>query len=364
MAEALATQASGQAGDLSLDSIACPPALKGQLAAALEGNPLPLLLVGEAGSGKRYIARRLAAALLCHDPQPQKGACGNCPSCRMMASGNHLDLVQLAPPPDKTSIAVASVRSQVAASLHIYPQVSQNRVYLISAAKQDSLNEQGQNALLKPMEDHPDFVRFILLTEDDGRLLPTIVSRSRMIRLGRRDEDQIRAILEEAGVESQAADLALPYADGLPGQALAMAADPDFRLLRDQVYQLFSQLPQASRTDCLTGGLEFFKDHKEGTSLILRILESFLRDLLLLQKGIAPDRLINKDLTKALEKLIKQVPQADPARAAGLVRQTVQALASNANYDHSLARLLLGLRATLGGQPIPPGLFRQEEGFL
>ncbi|NLA81822.1 MAG: hypothetical protein GX849_03200 [Clostridiaceae bacterium] len=364
MSEKLASPSSGQAKDLSLDSIACPPALKAQLAASLEGKGLPLLLVGEEGAGKSYVALRLAAAMPCHDRQPQKGACGLCPSCRMLESGDHLDLVQLEPAPDKTSIAVASVRSQVAASLQIYPQLSPLRVYLISAAKQDSLNEQGQNALLKPMEEHPDFVRFILLTEDDSRLLPTIVSRSHMIRLGRRDDQDIRTILAEAGIGGQLAELAISYADGLPGQALAMAADESFSQLRDQVFDLVTRLPRASRTDCLTKDLDVFRAHKGEIGLIFRILESLLRDLLLLQQGLPPTRLVNKDLAGSLVALLEGQPEADPARAAGLIRQTAQALSAHVNYDHALARLLLGLRAHLGGQVLSSELFRQEAGFL
>lgn len=358
------TDLSGPAGGLSLDTIACPPSLKDQLLAALFGNRLPLLLVGEEGAGKRYIGYRLAAALLCLDPQADRGACGTCPSCRMLMAGSHHDLVVLEPEAGKASIAVAQVRSQVASGLHTYPQVSRNRVYLISAAKAETLNEQGQNALLKPLEDHPDFVRFILMAEDDHRLLPTIVSRSHMVRLGRREEGQIRTILDQAGIGGPEGELAVAYADGLPGQALAIGADPDFRDLRDQVYQILTRLPRADRAACLTRDLDFFKDHKDQRARIFRILESFLRDLLLLQRGLGDDKLINKDQARGLEDLIRAWPETDPARAAALVRQTAEALTVHANYDHSLARLLLGLRAFLAGEPVSPLLYRLEPGLM
>jgi hypothetical protein len=214
------------------------------------------------------------------------------------------------------------------------------------------------------MEEHPDFVRFILLTEDDSRLLPTIVSRSHMIRLGRRDDQDIRTILAEAGIGGQLAELAISYADGLPGQALAMAADESFSQLRDQVFDLVTRLPRASRTDCLTKDLDVFRAHKGEIGLIFRILESLLRDLLLLQQGLPPTRLVNKDLAGSLVALLEGQPEADPARAAGLIRQTAQALSAHVNYDHALARLLLGLRAHLGGQVLSSELFRQEAGFL
>lgn len=324
---------------------------------------MPLLLVGEEGSGKHFIASRLAAAILCDQADPFAGACGHCASCRMLRSGSHLDLIEIVPTDDKSSVPVASVRSLVAATLQIYPQVSRNRVYIIEALKADTLNEQGQNALLKPLEEHPAFVRFIILTEDADRLLPTIRSRSRMIRAGRRTPDQIRRILEETGCGDQTAGLALRYADGLPGQALAMARDASFRLLRDQAFALFSRLPQSSRTDCLTGGLDFFKQERKQLTVLLRVVESFLRDMMLLQNKLDPAGLVNPDLADALAALCRQAPATDPARAAELVRQTAGALAANANFDHTVARMVLGLRAFLGGHPVPREVFRPRESF-
>ena len=348
---------------LSFHAIACSGEFKEQLAHSVWEDKTPLLLAGEEGSGKHFIARRLAAAILCHQPDRSEGACGQCASCRMLQTGSHLDLVEIAPPDDKSSIPVASVRSQVAGTLQIYPQLSPNRVYVIEALKADTLNEQGQNALLKPLEEHPGFVRFIILREEADRLLSTIRSRSRMIRIGRRSPDQIRRILEETGRDDQTAGLALRYADGLPGQALAMAQDANFRLLRDKAFTLFSGLPRSTRTDCLTAGLAFFKEERKELTLLLRVFESFLRDLLLLQNGVDPAGLVNVDLADDLGGIRRQAAGADPARAAELVRQTAGALASNANFDHTVARMLLGLRAFMGGHPVPEQVFRTKESF-
>ncbi|HPX93429.1 MAG TPA: hypothetical protein PK646_03835 [Bacillota bacterium] len=349
---------------LSFDTIACSSQLREQLARLAGGSRIPILLTGEEGSGKHYIARRLAAAILCDQPHPSGGACGHCASCRMLRSGSHLDLIELSPPDDKSSIPVASIRSQVAGTLQIYPQISRNRVYWVEALKADTLNEQGQNALLKPLEEHPDFARFIILAEDVDRLLPTIRSRSSVVRIGRRSREEIRRILEESGSGERAAGLALRFADGLPGQALAMARDETFRSLRDQTFSLFSLLPRASRTYCLTEGLAFFKENRGEFNIRLRLMESFLRDLLLLQNKMDQEGLVNLDLADALEAMYRQAPAADPAKAAELVRQTARALASNANFDHTLARMLLGLRAFLGGHPVPANVFRARDGFL
>ena len=327
--------------------------------AALTGR-VPLLLVGEEGAGKHYWPAS-GRGYLCDRPDPVRGSCGPCPSCRTLRAGAHLDLIEIKPPDDKASIPVADIRTRVSAGLSIFPQISRKRVYLIDARKADTLNEQGQNALLKPLEDHPDFIRFILLTEDPDHLLPTIRSRSAMIRLGRRSREAIRSILEEEGRD--VADLAMNEADGLPGQALVLAVDDAFRILRDGAFQVFEQLPDASRTYCLTGGLAFFKEERGRMTTLLRVIESLLRDLLLLQTQAGRGSLVNVDLAPRLEAMAARTPGADPGQAAALVRQTARALAANANFDHTVARMLLGLRACLAGLETE-GLFRLREGSL
>jgi len=359
---------------LSLRSIAGAEDLIDPLRQSITGNPAPVLLVGEEGSGKHYAARRLAAALLCDEPDERDGACGQCASCRLLAGGAHYDLIEIEPTADKKTIAVAAVREQVTGTLSLFPQLSRRRVYIISAVKAATLNEQGQNALLKPLEEHPDFVRFIILTEDAERLLPTIRSRSRVIHMGRRSDENIREILEQSGeMDRQAMDLAIRYADGLPGQALAIVGDMAFRELRARVFDYFVRLPRESRTFAFTEGMKLLQDNSSassGTKLqkhermriteVLRLLESFLRDLLLLKQSIPRGRLVNTDFAEQLESMLAAYPLADPLHAALLVQQTSRALSANAIFEHTVARLMGGLRHYLSGQPVSPHIYLHE----
>ncbi len=360
---------------LSLRSIVCAEELLDVLRQSIVGNPTPIMLIGEEGSGKHYIAMRLAAALLCDEPDDKDGACGSCPSCRSLAQGEHFDLIELKPEEGKKTIAVANVREQVGSTLHIFPQLSRRRVYIIFAIKDDTLNEQGQNALLKPLEEHPEFVRFILLTEDPERLLPTIRSRSRMIHLGRRSDQDMRAILEHNGeTDSASVELAVLYAEGLPGQALAIAGDKDFQELRRETFDFFLSLFHESRVFALTGWQRLLQNRDEkikaGTKLqkherirmndVLRLLESFSRDLLILKEKIPQGKLVNSDLEKSLSAVLEKYPATDPLRAALLIQQTSRALSANVLFDHAVARLMLGLRHYLSGQAVPNHVYLHE----
>ncbi|MDR1821710.1 MAG: hypothetical protein LBQ91_04645 [Oscillospiraceae bacterium] len=116
----------------------------------------------------------LAAGFLCAD-----GGCGDCYDCRRARAGTHPDLKIISVPEGKAEIPVDSVREMIRDASE-YPAVSRASVFLVKDA--DCLNPSAQNALLKIIEEPPEYCRFILQTESPGRLLPTVRSRCAMLR--------------------------------------------------------------------------------------------------------------------------------------------------------------------------------------
>ena len=142
--------------------------------------PHALLVTGAMGTGKTLASRALAQALLCEGPQPAS-ACGACTPCRKVAQDQHPDLLLLTVPEDKTEIPVEHVR-ELQSHLQLHALEGRARVALVDPA--DALNEQGQNALLKTLEE-PGTNTFLLLpTSQPEALLPTV--RSRVGRLALR----------------------------------------------------------------------------------------------------------------------------------------------------------------------------------
>ena len=331
-----------------LSALAINGRLRQKLAQIVAAKSYPLLITGEEGAGKHTIAKCLAVSFLCDSPEVDGSACGVCPSCRMLSAGGHLDLTVLDPGPSGRT-KVDEVRSEIAARLLEAPRISKNKVFIISAEKADTLSEACQNALLKPLEEHADFVRFILFSEDADRLLPTIRSRVQTLRLGQRDPEAIEQILNEAGVEESATkSFALDCSDGLPGLALTLAQDEKYQQLYDESLHLFKAFPQKNRSYFLTEGLDFFKANKENTSMIIRLLQSFLRELSL--------HLLTDEGTKTgsggaafSEKEIAEWSQLeiDFEGLLLLLSETNKALSSNTNYDHTISRLLLQMRGMI-----------------
>ena len=149
------------------------------------------LLTGPEGSGRHTLARILCAAMQC--TAPGERPCGVCPQCRKVLDGAHPDLC-IVDDPEKKTIPVKLVRD-ACTDLYIRPNEGQRKIYLFPRAQ--DLNQQGQNVLLKSIEEPPPYGTFLLLAEHAEQLLPTIRSRCVELRLSPLPEAVLLPALRE-----------------------------------------------------------------------------------------------------------------------------------------------------------------------
>ena len=131
------------------------------------------LLHGPAGIGKRALAERLMASLLCQRPTAQD-ACGECKSCLLLKAGSHPDNYILEPEEADKAIKVDQVRDLVSFVVQT-AQMGGRKVVLIEPV--ESMNVNAANALLKSLEEPSGDTVLLLVSHQTSRLLPTIKSR-------------------------------------------------------------------------------------------------------------------------------------------------------------------------------------------
>lgn len=131
------------------------------------------LLHGRAGIGKRALAERLMASLLCKQPEGLE-ACGHCKSCSLLAAGSHPDNYILEPEEADKAIKVDQVRDLVSFVVQT-AQLGGRKVVLVEPV--ESMNINAANALLKSLEEPSGNTILLLVSHQSSRLLPTIRSR-------------------------------------------------------------------------------------------------------------------------------------------------------------------------------------------
>ncbi|MFP4250297.1 MAG: DNA polymerase III subunit gamma/tau, partial [Armatimonadota bacterium] len=128
------------------------------------------LFAGPRGTGKTSTARVLAKAMCC-EAGPTPDPCCECPMCQAVASGNAMDLIEIDAASNRGIDDIRELRERVGYA----PTQARIKFYILDEAHM--LTPAAANALLKTLEEPPDFVHFVLATTELHNILPTIRSR-------------------------------------------------------------------------------------------------------------------------------------------------------------------------------------------
>ena len=174
--------------------------LKQNLRSSLEKKHIShfYLISGPEGSGKHTLAKLLAEAILC---EGSVKPCGSCVHCRKMRSGNHPDFITVEDPEHK-NVAVKIVR-QTREDVFIRPNESAYKIYLFP----QELGVEGQNALLKILEEPPPYGVFLLLSDNPEKLLTTVRSRCTELKLQPLPQELLHRQLTEEFPDASAEDI-------------------------------------------------------------------------------------------------------------------------------------------------------------
>lgn len=250
------------------------PALTGRLFADFSAGHFvhAYLFVGPSGTGKRSIADICARALNCTgDGKP----CDVCPACTRALAGSHPDIVRLSKP---GQILVDDVRGLIQ-QVSVRPFEGGMHAFIIERA--DQMTPQAQNALLKTLENPPDSAVFFLLAESAAPLLPTVLSRCRIMRFHEIDPESCARALMARGIEAERARLLAKLSAGSVGKALELNEREDYWPLRERVQRALECLKEPASVSAATAALI---GDKEDAREVLDIMELIAREWMLAQE--------------------------------------------------------------------------------
>jgi len=313
----------------------------GQLRAAIAQGRLPhaLVLAGPRGAGKYTLALMLAQAANCLQPQETNGLpdfCGSCRNCTRIAESmpletrveeaiaareelrevdkketrilvqTHPDVLVVPPDPPQLLIKLGQVRT-VIREIYRIPSDARRAFYIFTSA---AFMKEAANSLLKVLEEPPPHATIVLLAENPGELLPTIRSRTGLVRLRALDLREMEQLVADCRTDLRPAQRSLVarLAQGAVGAALGFDLDRYLASRQDAMTLLRFAVIDPDHTT-LFRMTETYRAGAEGqgkTEGMLLAFSGLLEDILLVQSG-QPSLVRNQDILPELTSIAGKV---------------------------------------------------------
>ena len=170
--------------------------------------PHAIILEGSSAEERMKLAKKIAASLVCGEKQD--APCGICPHCIKSAADSHADIL-IYSVEDKPKAFKVDIVREIRGKAYIIPNEADRKVFILENAH--TMGVEGQNAILKILEEPPSFVNFIMLCSSKSGFLPTVLSRATVYSLGENqaagDESMPREKVVDAAKEIALASGAL-----------------------------------------------------------------------------------------------------------------------------------------------------------
>jgi len=343
------------------------------------------LFHGPDGSGKRAAALAFAQALQCAEGGPEP--CGTCSGCRKVERLIHPDVHVMMPYPRGTDTEDVAQRIQRLAT-HPYAAVDfvrrpslddptkssnkqvmyhvdrvnddlrrsmsykplEGRYKFVLLLDADLMRPEAANAFLKLLEEPGNRTVFVLTSKRPDRLLPTILSRCQRLRFDPLPADGLAAALRDR--DDVPADKAATYArmaDGSYTRALDLLENDDLMAHRAMVidYMRYAYVRDLDKLADLAEEIQ--RLGRERVKGVLRLLLSWIRDLVLYHTMGADAPLVNVDQAEAIARFCANLPDADLEAMVDLVEDALDLVQRNVQIGLTMMTLAAALGRAMRG---------------
>ena len=297
------------------------------------------IFAGEPGSGKRLLAGIYAMTLQCE--AGGENACGKCESCKRAIGKNHPDIIMVKHEKPNT-ISIDEIREQVVNDVDIKPYSSPHKIYIIPDA--EIMTPQAQNALLKTIEEPPEYAVIMLLTSNIDGLLPTI--RSRCVRLDLKvvDDGLVKKyLMEHLHIPDYQAEIDASFAHGSIGKAKEAATSQELADITQKALKILKYADSMEVYE-LTEAIKNLSSEKQNINDYLDIFQFWFRDVLMFKATREIDNLVFKQEINYIREQASQRSYENLEKILEALDKTKVRLRANVNTELALELLFLTIR--------------------
>lgn len=297
------------------------------------------IINGEVDSGKKMLARAFATTLQCENGGTEP--CGTCQSCLQAETMNHPDIITVThEKPDV--ISVDEIREQLVLSIGIKPYKSRYKIYIVPDAQ--LMNQQAQNALLKTIEEPPEYGVIMLLTSNIDRLLPTVCSRCMVLNTKPvRERDMLEYLIRRLGLTEERAYFCLDFAQGNLGKAIKLAKNEEYNAIVDSVVGVLKSIHELDVED-LTKAVSDIEQFKLSIDDYMDLMMMWYRDVLMLKVTGNIDKMLFKQEYSTMKKQAGMLSFAAIEEKIKAIARAKERLEVHANFEVTMELLLLTLK--------------------
>lgn len=299
------------------------------------------LFQGERLSGKRMIAELFARALQCESNE--RKPCNQCRSCKQAINGNHPDIIYVEH--DKPNvISVDNIRTQINGDIAIKPYSSAYKIYIVDEA--EKMNTQAQNALLKTLEEPPEYAVIMLLSTRAEAMLPTILSRCVTLNTKPVSDDRIKNFLmRTVQIPDYRASVCASFARGNVGRAIQLASNEDFDKMKAEVLSNLKAIFDFEVYQ-MAAAAKKVTEEKFDVEDYLDLCFIWYRDVLLYKACGDRKHIVFQEELRDIERIGEKYTYEAIEKVIGAIEQARSRLKSNVNADLTMEIMFMEMKKT------------------